>query len=68
MEAASDAVMARFHGLPCTCWISTESFCTDSQAALEQRVCDIVSQEAKGYLDGHWKAELKRIGRFAVAN
>ena len=35
MQAAG-ADLARFHGLPCAAWMSTESPCADSQAALEK--------------------------------
>jgi len=33
---AAGADMARFHGLPCAAWMSTESLCADSQAAFEK--------------------------------
>jgi len=33
---AAGADMARFHGLPCASWMSTESPCADSQAAFEK--------------------------------
>ena len=33
---AAGADMARFHGLPCASWMSTESLCADSQAAFEK--------------------------------
>jgi trimethylamine--corrinoid protein Co-methyltransferase len=32
------ADMARFHGLPCASWMSTESLCADSQAAFEKMI------------------------------
>ena len=33
---AAGADMARFHGLPCASWMSTESPCADAQAAFEK--------------------------------
>ena len=35
---AAGADMARFHGLPCASWMSTESLCADSQAAFEKMI------------------------------
>jgi len=35
---AAGADMARFHGLPCAAWMSTESLCADSQAAFEKMI------------------------------
>ena len=35
---AAGADMARFHGLPCAAWMSTESLCDDSQAAFEKMI------------------------------
>ena len=35
---AAGADMARFHGLPCASWMSTESPCADSQAAFEKMI------------------------------
>jgi trimethylamine--corrinoid protein Co-methyltransferase len=35
---AAGADMARFHGLPCASWMSTESMCADSQAAFEKMI------------------------------
>ena len=35
---AAGAELARFHGLPCASWMSTESMIADSQAALEKMV------------------------------
>ena len=35
---AAAADMARFHGLPCAAWMSTESLCDDSQAAFEKMI------------------------------
>jgi trimethylamine--corrinoid protein Co-methyltransferase len=35
---AAGAEMARFHGLPCASWMSTESPCADAQAAFEKMI------------------------------
>jgi trimethylamine--corrinoid protein Co-methyltransferase len=43
---AAGADMARFHGLPCASWMSTESMCADSQAALEKMMTGLAHAAA----------------------
>jgi trimethylamine--corrinoid protein Co-methyltransferase len=43
---AAGAEMARFHGLPCASWLSTESMVADSQAAFEKMMTGFAHVEA----------------------
>ena len=43
---AAGADMARFHGLPCASWMSTESMCNDSQAAFEKMMTGLAHAAA----------------------
>jgi len=43
---AAGADMARFHGLPCASWMSTESLCADSQAAFEKMMTGLAHAAA----------------------
>jgi trimethylamine--corrinoid protein Co-methyltransferase len=43
---AAGADMARFHGLPCASWMSTESMCADSQAAFEKMMTGLAHAAA----------------------
>ncbi len=43
---AAGADLARFHGLPCASWMSTESMCMDAQAAFEKMVTGLAHAAA----------------------
>jgi trimethylamine--corrinoid protein Co-methyltransferase len=43
---AAGADLARFHGLPCASWMSTESICMDAQAALEKMITGLAHAAA----------------------
>jgi trimethylamine--corrinoid protein Co-methyltransferase len=43
---AAGADLARFHGLPCASWMSTESKCLDSQAAFEKMITGLAHATA----------------------
>jgi trimethylamine--corrinoid protein Co-methyltransferase len=43
---AAGADMARFHGLPCASWMSTESMCADAQASFEKMMGGLVHAAA----------------------
>jgi trimethylamine--corrinoid protein Co-methyltransferase len=43
---AAGAEMARFHGLPCAAWMSTESLCADAQAAFEKMMTGLAHAAA----------------------
>jgi trimethylamine:corrinoid methyltransferase-like protein len=43
---AAGADMARFHGLPCASWMSTEAMCADSQAAFEKMMTGLAHAAA----------------------
>ena len=45
---AAGADMARFHGLPCASWMSTESMCAGSQAAFEKMLTGLAHVAAGG--------------------
>jgi len=43
---AAGADLARFHGLPCASWMSTESMCVDAQAAFEKMITGLAHAAA----------------------
>jgi len=43
---AGGAELARFHGLPCASWMSTESMCVDVQAAFEKMITGLAHAAA----------------------
>src|ERR1019366_1553643 len=43
---AAGAELAKFHGMPCASWMSTESMCADSQAAFEKMLTGLAHAAA----------------------